>query len=152
MELKKEKLVMFYSDGKHDKEILWGKNDPIRLEKSSSVDKVSSSLLKADNMIVGGRNKLNGNSEIGRSKVFPEDLAPWRQRILDPGSDIVLRWNKIFLFSCLMALFVDPLYFYLPTVGEAGESSCVNTDFKLRIVVTFFSDYCGSFFIGCTCL
>ncbi|KAJ6435543.1 hypothetical protein OIU84_000691 [Salix udensis] len=81
MELKKEKLVMFYSDGKHDKEILWGKKDPIRLEKSSSVDKVSSSLLKADNMIVGAGTKLNGNSKIGRSKVFPEDLAPWQINI-----------------------------------------------------------------------
>ncbi|KAJ4827750.1 Cyclic nucleotide-gated ion channel 17 [Turnera subulata] len=147
MELKKEKLVMFYSDGKPDKDSAWGKNDPIRLEKSGSVDKVSSSLLKADRGMVGGRNRLLETNKAGRSRVFPEELAPWRQRILDPGSDIVLRWNRIFLFSCLVALFVDPLYFYLPTVGGDGNSLCVNTDLKLRIIVTFLRTVADLFYL-----
>uniref|UniRef100_A0A2P2L4A4 Putative cyclic nucleotide-gated ion channel 17 n=1 Tax=Rhizophora mucronata TaxID=61149 RepID=A0A2P2L4A4_RHIMU len=136
MELKKENLVRFYFDGKYEKGTLWGKNDPIHLEKSSSKDKVSSSLLKVENAMAGGRNRLPETHKMGKSKVFPEDHAPWRQKILDPGSNIVLRWNRIFLVSCLMALFIDPLYFYLPTVGGDADSSCVDTDFKLRIAVT----------------
>ncbi|KAG1326515.1 putative cyclic nucleotide-gated ion channel 5 [Cocos nucifera] len=52
----------------------------------------------------------------GKSKVFAEDHEPWRKRILDPGSDLVLKWNWVFLISCLVALFIDPLYFYLPSI------------------------------------
>ncbi|CAN1808354.1 Cyclic nucleotide-gated ion channel 17 [Linum perenne] len=70
--------------------------------------------------------------------------------MLDPGSDIVLRWNRIFLVSCLMALFIDPLYFYLPTiVTRKGDETayCVDTDHKLRIVVTFFRTVADLFYL-----
>lgn len=97
--------------------------------------------------MVRGTNRLIDTCKIGKSKVFPEDHAPWRQRILDPGSDIVLRWNRVFLVSCLLALFVDPLYFYLPIVGGDSNSSCVNTDLKLRIVVTFLRTVADLFYL-----
>ncbi|KAJ9162861.1 hypothetical protein P3X46_022603 [Hevea brasiliensis] len=146
MESKKGKLVRFYSDGKQYRETSWGKNDLVHPEMSSA-DKVSSSLLKADNGMMGGRNRLTESSKVGRSKVFPADHASWHHRMLDPGSDIVLRWNRIFLVSCLLALFVDPLYFYLPIVGGDEESLCVNGDSKLRIVVTFFRTVADLFYL-----
>lgn len=70
--------------------------------------------------------------------MFPEDHEPWSKRILDPGSKIVLKWNRVFICSCLLALFVDPLYLYLPALNGNGQSQCVRTDWKLRIVVTCF--------------
>lgn len=115
-------------------------------EKSSSVDKASSALLKVDNGMMNGRNRLPDTSKVARSKIFPEDHKPWHREMLDPGSDIVLRWNRVFLVSCLLALFIDPLYFYLPTVTRTGESSCVNSDFNLRIVVTFFRTIADLFY------
>eukprot|EP00257_Ricinus_communis_P023333 XP_015583282.1 cyclic nucleotide-gated ion channel 17 [Ricinus communis] len=145
MEVKKEKLVRFYSAGKKLRETSWRKNDAVHPEKSSSMDKFSSALLKADNGMMGSR-KVEA-CKVGRSKVVPTDNPPWHHKILDPGSDIVLRWNRIFLVSCLLALFVDPLYFYLPTVGGNAASSCVNTDFKLRIVATFFRTIADLFYL-----
>lgn len=81
--------------------------------------------------------------------MFPEELAPWRMKMLDPGSDLVLRWNRLFIFTCLTALFVDPLYFYLPSVetNENKDNSCVKTDLNLRIVVTCFRTLAYLFYL-----
>lgn len=77
--------------------------------------------------------------KLGRSRIHPEENneSKGKKRVLDPGSDVILQWNRIFLFSCLVALFVDPLFFYLPSVeSEGGGSSCMLSDLKLGIVVT----------------
>ncbi|KAM0963775.1 hypothetical protein FF1_022840 [Malus domestica] len=146
MELRKERLVRFYSDEKQHKESLWRRAEPSQLEKSSSAYK-SSSLLKSDTRLVGGRNRFVETSSIGHSKVFPEDYEPWQKRILDPGSEIVLQWNRVFIVSCLVALFVDPLYFYLPMLGGDANTYCVKTDLRLRIVVTCFRTIADIFYM-----
>ncbi|XP_065625369.1 cyclic nucleotide-gated ion channel 17 [Quercus suber] len=97
--------------------------------------------------MVGGRNRYNETFRNGNFKVFPEDHEPWRKRILDPGSKIVLQWNRVFIFSCLVALFVDPLYFFLPSLGGNTDSSCVKTDFHLRIIVTCFRTVADIFYL-----
>ena len=55
---------------------------------------------------------------------------------LDPSGDLITRWNHIFLITCLLALFLDPLYFYLPIV-QAG-TACMSIDIGFGILVTFF--------------
>lgn len=135
MDLKKEKLVRFNSNEKEQKNLLWRRSDPHQLKKSSSGYNVSSSWLKTDGGFVGGSG-ISETLKFGRSKVFPEEDKPWRKRILDPGSEIVLQWNRVFMVSCLLALFVDPLYFYLPSIGGTKETRCVKTELNLRIVVT----------------
>uniref|UniRef100_A0A8R7UWM6 Cyclic nucleotide-binding domain-containing protein n=2 Tax=Triticum urartu TaxID=4572 RepID=A0A8R7UWM6_TRIUA len=57
-------------------------------------------------------------------------------KIFDPSSGFILTWNCIFLFSCLLALFVDPLYFYVPKIVYGTPYSCVGTDRHLTIIVT----------------
>ncbi|XP_027339209.1 cyclic nucleotide-gated ion channel 17 isoform X2 [Abrus precatorius] len=133
MELKRGKLVRFYSDGKKHKEPLWGATEP--------------SALKPSNVLPLGKNRIAETYRVGGSKVFPEDHEPWRKRILDPGSEIVLKWNRVFIVSCLVALFVDPLYFYLPSVIESTRSSCVRSDLTLRIVVTFLRTIADIFYL-----
>lgn len=96
---------------------------------------------------LGGKYRTYDNLKFVRSKVFTEDNEPWRKRILDPGSAIVLNWNRIFILSCLLALFVDPLYFYLPSVGGTKESWCVRTDVNLRIIVTCFRTLADLFYM-----
>lgn len=98
----------------------------------------------------------------GFKVVFPETVTgqdPWiGARILDPGSGAVLQWNRIFLFSCLVALFVDPLFFYLPSVvvnggdgngggGGSSSSSCMTMDLNLGIVVTCFRTVADVFYL-----
>ncbi|KAA0057878.1 putative cyclic nucleotide-gated ion channel 16 [Cucumis melo var. makuwa] len=61
--------------------------------------------------------------------------VPWWDKILEPDSEFVVRWNRIFLVTCLIALFIDPLYFYLIIIGGPG---CMRFNTRLGIVVTFF--------------
>ncbi|QHO56838.1 cyclic nucleotide-gated ion channel 17 isoform X2 [Arachis hypogaea] len=148
MELKKGKLVRFYSDGKKQKEPLWRATEPPTHEKSSSGYKVaSSSLHKASNVFPSGKNIFAETFRSRGSKVFPEDHEPWSKIILDPGSEIVLKWNRIFIVSCLVALFIDPLYFYLPSVRGNTMSACVRTDLTLRIIVTFLRTIADIFYL-----
>ena len=127
---------------------MWRAAEPTALEKSSSPYKVtSSSLHKPSSALPLGKNRFAETFRSGGSKVFPEDHEPWRKRILDPGSEIVLKWNRIFIVSCLVALFVDPLYFYLPSVRGNTGSSCVRTDLTLRIVVTFLRTIADIFYL-----
>ncbi|KAI4316200.1 hypothetical protein L6164_024203 [Bauhinia variegata] len=133
MELKNEKLVRFYNDGKQNLEQSWEKRDTFQsCEKSLPIDK----------------NRINIRiPTLGKLKVFSENHEPWKKRILDPGSDIYLQWNRVFLFSCILALFVDPLFFYLPSVANSGGSSCMATDLNLGIVVTCFRTFADIFYL-----
>ncbi|KAM7459668.1 hypothetical protein LguiA_036662 [Lonicera macranthoides] len=116
MEFKKEKFVRFHNDGKQQ-----------NLQLSWETEKKQPEFKKNPSLFL-----------FGSSKVFPENQEPQRKQILDPGSEIILQWNRIFLFSCLVALFVDPLFFYLPSVENNGDSSCMMTDMNLGIIVTCF--------------
>ncbi|XP_052139167.1 cyclic nucleotide-gated ion channel 18 [Oryza glaberrima] len=64
----------------------------------------------------------------------PARRRPWTpRRILDPGDDVVLRWNRLFLVTCMVGLFVDPMYFYLL---HTGLKSCVTMDMQIGVGVT----------------
>ncbi|KAK8357151.1 hypothetical protein V6Z12_A05G400200 [Gossypium hirsutum] len=57
----------------------------------------------------------------------------WHYQILDPGSDLVSYWNHVFLIVCIMALFIDPLYFFLPYVGGPA---CLASDSSMGVFIT----------------
>lgn len=84
----------------------------------------------------------------GDARPFYEEQTPLRKRILDPGSEIMLKWNWVFLAMCLVALFVDPLYFYLPLVRNGDDRySCIRLDTKLSAVITVFRCIADLFYI-----
>ncbi|GMI84405.1 cyclic nucleotide-gated channel 14 [Hibiscus trionum] len=133
MESKTEKLVRFNNNGSTD------------MEMPLPVYKATAPLLKTE----GGhsdRNNICRIPKFGKSKVFPEDHEARRERILDPGSENYLQWNRIFLFWCLVALFVDPLFFYLPSVINNDHTSCMDADSNLGIVVTCFRTLADAFY------
>lgn len=70
---------------------------------------------------------------------------PWQPtRILDPGSDLVLLWYRIFLVSCLVALFLDPFYFY---ILQIRGPACMGVDMSLGITITFFRTIADCFYL-----
>ncbi|CAL9106832.1 cyclic nucleotide-gated ion channel 17 [Musa acuminata AAA Group] len=127
MEVKKERAVRFYP------------NDKQNPAKSTYQG------LKPDGYI----SSRVGNFNTGKSIVFAEDHEPWRKRILDPGSDIALKWNRIFLISSLVTLFIDPLYFYLPKVEleTSNNSTCMKMDENVSVAVTVFRTLADLFYI-----
>lgn len=75
----------------------------------------------------------------GLSKIFSPRPAKVhneskKSKIFDPRDKVWPWWNSMFLFSCLAALFIDPLFFYLPVVNE--DNVCLEIDRRLAIVVT----------------
>ncbi|KAM3224331.1 hypothetical protein ACQJBY_057616 [Aegilops geniculata] len=78
-----------------------------------------------------------GVASSGKNKVFVGGDAQ-QYKIFDPSSDFILMWNRIFLFSSFLALFIDPLYFYVPKIVYGDTYSCVGTDTHLTIIITFF--------------
>uniref|UniRef100_A0A0D9VM04 Ion transport domain-containing protein n=1 Tax=Leersia perrieri TaxID=77586 RepID=A0A0D9VM04_9ORYZ len=79
-----------------------------------------------------------GVASSGKNKIFVPGDELWYNKILDPSSDFILTWNRVFLFSCFVALFIDPLYFYVPKIVYGNPNSCIGTDRHLAITVTFF--------------
>ncbi|XP_061376695.1 protein CNGC15c-like [Gastrolobium bilobum] len=67
------------------------------------------------------------------SRVFSEDYDKVKRRTLDPRGQIIHRWNKIFLVACLVSLFVDPLFFYLPVVRD---EACIDIGITLEVILT----------------
>ncbi|KAJ8763772.1 hypothetical protein K2173_003554 [Erythroxylum novogranatense] len=89
-------------------------------------------------VLESGKRDRMPNNRYGGLNVVPENQEPSMNHTIDPESDVYLQWNRVFLFSCLLSLFVDPLFFFLPSMMNDDTSSCITTDFKLGITLTCF--------------
>ncbi|GAU28153.1 hypothetical protein TSUD_313120 [Trifolium subterraneum] len=133
MELKNEKLARFSYDGK------------LNLEKPMQVYKIPKVVVPDGKISIGDTD----NDKNRMNVKFTRNHEQWKKRILDPGSDIFLEWKRAFLFTSILSLFVDPLFFYLPSVAIATDksSSCMVTDLNLGIVVTCFRTFADVFYL-----
>lgn len=139
MEFKNKSLR--FQDDFDSKVSTWGKKDEGNKANFESFQIVSAKPMKKSNGLVDTGNPLHS----GKTKVFAEDYQPLRKRIFDPGNELVQRWNKIFLVSCLVSLFLDPLYFYLPSFSSTA--SCMKMDLNLEITVTVFRSITDLFYL-----
>lgn len=80
-------------------------------------------------------------SHVNQSALEPES----GKKILNPQSQFLQRWNKIFMISCVIALAIDPLFFYIPVID--GKKKCLNVDFNLEISVCLFRTAVDFFYI-----
>lgn len=78
------------------------------------------------------------------SRVFSEDYERVKNKILDPRGPTIRRWNKIFLIACLISLFVDPLFFYLPVVQD---DVCIDIGMTLEVVLTVIRSVADVFYM-----
>ncbi|KAJ4959068.1 hypothetical protein NE237_026179 [Protea cynaroides] len=149
MEFRKEKIVRIYPDEKKHSDVLWERTDSPQLQTPSPLYMASPPLKSSGRGRGRGgvRSKITGAIKLGWPKVFPEDDELWKKKILDRGSDIVLQWNRSFLFLSLIALTIDPFFLYLPVVVEQGNSSCVKMDMNIGIVVTYFRTITDLFYL-----
>ncbi|KAK2974034.1 hypothetical protein RJ640_006226 [Escallonia rubra] len=100
----------------------------------------------------GMRKGSEGIKSIGRSlgigvsrAVFPEDLEVSEKKIFDPQDKFLLLWNKLFVISCIVAVSVDPLFFYLPVFNQS--SNCLGIDRKLAITATTLRTIIDAFYL-----
>lgn len=63
------------------------------------------------------------------------------KKILDPQGPFLQKWNKIFVLSCVIAISLDPLFFYIPIIN--GDKKCLDLDRRMGLaasVLRFFTD------------
>ncbi|KAK8515391.1 hypothetical protein V6N12_075434 [Hibiscus sabdariffa] len=93
-----------------------------------------------------------GLKSIGRSlgfgvsrAVFPEDLKASEKKIFDPQDKFLLLCNKLFFISCILAVSVDPLFFYLPVINDSEK--CLAIDKKLAVTATTLRTIIDAFYL-----
>ncbi|KAM0849218.1 hypothetical protein ACQ4PT_053868 [Festuca glaucescens] len=64
---------------------------------------------------------------------FAEDLKSFKKNIFDPQEKFLLRMNRFFFMSCIFAVGVDPLFFFLPIIDN---SNCIGIDKDLAVTAT----------------
>ena len=80
------------------------------------------------------------------SQVYDDDMPKdTRFNYLDPASRSLHKWNIFFLASCLVAVFIDPLFFYLPKVDF--DNSCIVISRELQVAVTVFRTITDFFYV-----
>ena len=61
--------------------------------------------------------------------MFPEDLKVSDKKIFDPQDKSLLLWNRLFVITCIFAISIDPLFFYLPIFDN--DEDCLSIDRRL---------------------
>ena len=80
------------------------------------------------------------------SRVFPEDYERVKRKILDPRGETIHRWNKVLLVACLVSLFVDPLFFFLPSVRD--KVTCIEIEITLELFLTVVRSVADIFYVA----
>ncbi|XP_037497771.1 probable cyclic nucleotide-gated ion channel 20, chloroplastic isoform X2 [Jatropha curcas] len=55
--------------------------------------------------------------------------------VMNPHTKIVQWWNKFFLISCLVAIFIDPLFFFMLSVQQGDKCIGINWSMTAAILV-----------------
>lgn len=78
-------------------------------------------------------------------KVQKEKYGITKKNIINPQDSFLQNWNKIFLFACVLALAIDPLFFYIPVVDSSRH--CLTLDSKLEIAASLLRTLIDAFYI-----
>ncbi|XP_042501859.1 probable cyclic nucleotide-gated ion channel 20, chloroplastic isoform X2 [Macadamia integrifolia] len=62
-------------------------------------------------------NAFHGDAK-GCARMIINILHPFIPAVLKPHARLVQQWNKFFVIACLVAIFIDPLFFFLLTVQQ----------------------------------
>ncbi|XP_020998923.1 probable cyclic nucleotide-gated ion channel 20, chloroplastic isoform X1 [Arachis duranensis] len=78
------------------------------------------------------------NSLYGDAKCWARRLSafliPYVPRVMNPHTKLVQQWNKFFAICCLLAIFVDPLFFFLLSVQKEHKCIVMNTPMTTLLV------------------
>ncbi|XP_058182515.1 cyclic nucleotide-gated ion channel 1-like [Rhododendron vialii] len=68
-----------------------------------------------------------------------------RKKILDPQGAFLQKWNKIFVLSCVLAVSLDPLFFYIPVIND--DKKCLELDKTLQTTAIVLRSFTDIFYI-----
>ena len=74
--------------------------------------------------------KINGIPSVGDQP--SKESVPLLGRQLLIHGQFLQTWNKIFVLSCVIAVALDPLFFYIPVIDD--KDKCLDSDETLTII------------------
>ncbi|XP_038893876.1 probable cyclic nucleotide-gated ion channel 20, chloroplastic isoform X1 [Benincasa hispida] len=86
---------------------------------------------KFHNDLYGG-----GKGWAGKFQSFWCFLLPYIPGVMNPHAKVIQQWNKFFVIACLVAIFLDPLFFFLLSVQE--KNKCIVIDWPLTTTLVVF--------------
>ncbi|KAG4939886.1 hypothetical protein JHK84_046035 [Glycine max] len=87
------------------------------------------------------RNTLYGDARDWARRLFAF-LIPLVPRVMNPHNRLVQQWNKFFAICCLVAIFVDPLFFFLLSVQKEHKCIVIHwTMAKMLVVLRSMNDF-----------
>ncbi|KAK3037308.1 hypothetical protein RJ639_032070 [Escallonia herrerae] len=123
-------------------------------EKSFSSERQSSNSRISSVMGSIKRGFEKGSKEIGSLKTLPNLQSASDQptkesgsgkKVLDPQGPFLQRWNKLFVLACVIAVSLDPLFFYIPVIN--GKDKCLALDNGLKIIACILRSFTDIFYI-----
>ncbi|XP_052192580.1 cyclic nucleotide-gated ion channel 1-like isoform X2 [Diospyros lotus] len=90
--------------------------------------------------------RFTSSSSAHRSDVHqPTKRLGARTKILDPQGAFLQKWNKIFVLVCVIAVSLDPLFFYIPVID--GKRKCLSLDRPLEITACVLRSFTDIFYV-----
>ncbi|KAF5469278.1 hypothetical protein F2P56_013362 [Juglans regia] len=80
-------------------------------------------------------NALYGDAK-GWARRFLSFLQQYIPGVMNPHTKVVQHWNKFFVISCLVAIFVDPLFFFL--LSTLKDEKCIVIDWPMTTTMVVF--------------
>ncbi|KAG6649936.1 cyclic nucleotide-gated ion channel 1-like [Carya illinoinensis] len=92
--------------------------------------------------------RINGIGKSLRSYSFSNSVAKGsrlKKKILDPQGLFLQKWNKIFVLSCVIAVSLDPLFFYVPVIND--DKKCLDLDDKMKTTAIILRSFTDIFYV-----
>lgn len=67
------------------------------------------------------------------------------KKMLDPQGPFLQKWNKIFVLSCVIAISLDPLFFYIPVIDN--NNKCLHLDRKMEVTASVLRSITDIFYL-----
>ncbi|KAI5423819.1 cyclic nucleotide-gated ion channel 1 isoform X1 [Lathyrus oleraceus] len=148
MNPKGHRFVRLFEDWRSESSFSIEQKDSISIRKDRP--RVSDVLKSIGRKLESGLEKMK---KFGRSSSVVHPLSEGQtkksvssnRKILDPQGPMLQKWNKIFVITCVMAIYVDPLFFYIPVI--VGKNKCVDLDEALQTTASVLRTFFDLFYI-----
>jgi cyclic nucleotide gated channel len=146
---------MIWYDSFHCRFENWRSESSFGIEEKDYVNKrnerpsVSSVLKSIGRRLESGLEKMKKfrRSSSAVSYIFFEESSAVMHKILDPKGPMLQKWNQIFVITCVMAVSVDPLFFYIPVI--VGKNKCLDLDEPLQTIASVLRTFFDLFYVIC---
>ncbi|KAL3653611.1 Cyclic nucleotide-gated ion channel 1 [Castilleja foliolosa] len=82
---------------------------------------------------------------LGKSRVDEDEEESNKKVILDPQGVFLQKWNKVFVLMCMVAISLDPLFFYIPIIND--EKKCLALDGRLEVAASILRSFTDIFYL-----